>query len=178
MVAFPSVTWQNGGGLEVPVGWVDELDCGMVGNVPRVRLGVVLLVPEPAASEVDGLRRALSDESLQRIPPHLTLVPPVNVPERQMGAAIDVLRLASAETPPIRVELGPPQTFWPNSPVIYLAVTGDTQEIHRLRERVMRPPLEREVTWPFVPHVTLMDGAEPDSMPEALSSMNGYRPPV
>ena len=45
----------------------------------RVRLGVALLIPPPFDREVDGLRRALDDGSLGRIPAHLTLVPPVNV---------------------------------------------------------------------------------------------------
>ena len=47
----------------------------------RRRLGVVLLVPEPAATEIQGLRRAVDDPALDSIPPHLTLVPPVNVRE-------------------------------------------------------------------------------------------------
>jgi hypothetical protein len=46
--------------------------------VPRVRLASALLVPEPFAREIDGLRRALDDD-IDRVPPHLTLVPPVNV---------------------------------------------------------------------------------------------------
>jgi GNAT superfamily N-acetyltransferase len=46
---------------------------------PRHRLGVALLLDPPASSEVDGLRRALGDTGLGAVPPHVTLVPPVNV---------------------------------------------------------------------------------------------------
>lgn len=38
------------------------------------QLGVVLLIPPPIATEVDGLRRALGDGARPRIAPHVTLV--------------------------------------------------------------------------------------------------------
>ena len=60
---------------------------------------MALLVPEPVAAEVDGLRRALGDGSLGRIPPHLTLVPPVNVAEDDVPKALSVLRQAAAARP-------------------------------------------------------------------------------
>ena len=44
--------------------------------MPRMRLGVALLVPAPQSDEIDGLRRALDDPVLGRVPAHLTLVPP------------------------------------------------------------------------------------------------------
>ena len=43
-------------------------------EVPRLRLAVALLVPEPAATEIDGLRRALGDPGLGNVVPHITLI--------------------------------------------------------------------------------------------------------
>ncbi len=89
----------------------------------RVRLGVALLVPAPVAAELDGLRRALGDGALGRIPPHLTLVPPVNVRHDDLPAALAVLRAAAAATAgPVEVTLGPVATFHPDNPVVFLAV--------------------------------------------------------
>jgi 2'-5' RNA ligase len=90
--------------------------------VPKRRLGVVLLVPPPWAAEIDGLRRALGDGALGRIAPHLTLVPPVNVREEDVPAALAVLRSAAAEVdgPSLVVRLGPAATFSPENPVVYL----------------------------------------------------------
>ncbi len=53
--------------------------------------------PPPLAEEIDGLRRAFGDRSLGRVPPHLTLVPPVNVAEGDLGQALAVLRAAAAD---------------------------------------------------------------------------------
>ncbi len=144
----------------------------------RVRLGVALLVPGPAAAEIDGLRRALGDGALGRMPPHLTLVPPLNVNIEALPAALAVLRSAAAAAGPIGVMLGPVATFHPDNPVVFLsvasAVGGAGREVHDLRDRVFRAPLARALTWPFFPHVTLADDLAPDRIPAALAALADY----
>lgn len=142
-------------------------------GMPKRRLGVVLLVPPPWSAEIDGLRRALGDGALGRIPPHLTLVPPVNVRADRVADALSVLRDAAAATPPFTVHLGPPATFLPVNPTVYLAVETDG-DVRRLRDRVFAEPLERPLTWDFVPHVTLADEAEPERIRSALEALAGY----
>jgi 2'-5' RNA ligase len=136
-----------------------------------VRLGVALLLPVPFDREVDGMRRALGDGTLGRMPAHLTLVPPVNVREDRLGAALAVLRGAAAATRPFTLTLGPPATFLPDNPTLYLAVAG---EVQALRDRVFVEPLARALTWPFVPHVTLADEADPDRIGAALEALADY----
>jgi 2'-5' RNA ligase len=144
--------------------------------VPRRRLGAVLLLTGRAAAEVDGLRRACGDRALGRVPSHLTLVPPVNVREDDLPAALTRLRAAAAAVRgPVDVTLGPPATFLPDNPVLYLDVGGPgLPAVHRLRETVFAYPLERSLTWPFVPHVTLADNAEPDRIEAALIALADY----
>ncbi|MDQ3681352.1 MAG: GNAT family N-acetyltransferase [Actinomycetota bacterium] len=141
----------------------------------RIRLGVALLLPPSLSAEVDGLRRAVGDGALGRVPAHLTLVPPVNVAEARLADALAVLRHAAAVTGPITLELGPPGTFLPANPVLYLGVDGDVAGVQALRERVMREPLARITTWPFVPHVTLADSATPEVIEAAISAFGRYR---
>ena len=147
--------------------------------MPNARLGVALLLPPGVAAEVDGLRRALGDGSLGRIPPHLTLVPPVNVREDRLGDALAVLRAAAARTRPFGLGLGPPATFLPATPVVHLAVDdGDgagLAALAALREAVFAEPLARPLTWPWVPHVTLADEAQPDRIAAAVTALAGYR---
>lgn len=149
--------------------------CASLKPVPKARLGVALLIPPPFAAEVDALRRAMADPALDRIPPHLTLVPPVNVRDDALDDALAVLRDAAAQTRPMTIAIGPPTTFLPVNPVLYLAVGGDLDAVSRLRERVFRPPLERSLTWPFMPHVTIADEADPARIEAALVAMAGYR---
>ena len=144
-------------------------------TVPRHRIGVVLLVPPPRAAEIQGLRRALGDGSLDRIPPHVTLVPPVNVVASSLDDALAVLRAAASATAPFPLELGPAVTFHPVTPVVYLAVGGDVGALGRLREAVFRPPLARPLSHDFVPHVTLADEMATARIPPAVAALADYR---
>jgi len=75
--------------------------------------------------------------------------------------------------------IGPPATFLPDNPVLYLEVGGpDLPGLGRLRDTVFGYPLERSLTWPFVPHVTLADGAEPDRIRAALVALADFTVPV
>lgn len=104
----------------------------------RRRVGVALLLPEPVASEVEGLRRACDDPALGTIAPHLTLVPPVNVRADDLGAALALLRAAAASCPPLALRLGPPVTFLPDEPVLYLAVAGAVGEADGVADATAR----------------------------------------
>jgi len=141
----------------------------------RQRLGVVLLVPQPLATEIDGVRRALGDGALGRIDPHITLVPPVNVNERDMSEALRVVREAASSAPPLTLDLGPVRTFAPVNPVVYLAVGGPADELASLREACLRGPLERQTQHDFVPHVTLSDELAPTRIEPALAALSDLR---
>lgn len=145
--------------------------------MPRLRLGVALLLPEPLASEVDGLRRACDDGAFGRVPPHLTLVPPVNVRVDDVPEALRVVRKAASTVRPFTLRLGPPSTFLPDTPTLHLAVGGRgdaTSVLRRLRDEVFRPPLERPLTFGFVPHVTIADDMAPERIVAAIAALSGF----
>src|SRR5207237_358554 len=76
---------------------------------------------------------------------------------------------------PFTRALGPPATLLPDSPTLYLGATGPgVAAVGELRDRVFQEPLERTLTWPFVPHVTLADEMAPERIEAALTSMAGY----
>jgi 2'-5' RNA ligase/GNAT superfamily N-acetyltransferase len=126
------------------------------------------------STEVDGLRRACGDGALGRVAPHLTLVPPVNVRDDRVRDALDVVRAAAARTRPFAVTLGPPATFAPASPVLYLRV-APVDAVTALRDAVFVPPLERRLTYDFVPHVTLAEEMLPASrLGAAVDALDGY----
>jgi hypothetical protein len=89
-----------------------------------------------------------------------------------------VLRAAAAAAgPELTVTLGPPTSFLPANPVLYLPVGGDVAAVEALRARVWAPPLTRALTWPFVPHVTLLDAGAgaPASAGEVRAAEAGER---
>jgi len=146
--------------------------------VPKVRLGVALVVPPPLDREIDTLRRATGDGTYGRVPPHCTLVPPVNGRTDRMDDACAVLRAAAAVTRPISARLGPPATFLPDNPVLYLPLEEGAAAVLALRQRVFREPLARPITWPFVPHVTVADEADAERIVAAQAALSDYRTDV
>ena len=135
---------------------------------------MAVLVPPPLRVEVDGLRRACGDAALGRVPAHVTLVPPVNVREEQVDAALGLLRSAGAAVPPFDLTLGPAATFAPDTPVLYLRVGGDVDALYRLRDLVFVPPLARQLTWPFVPHITLAQDLPDERLVAAVVALADF----
>jgi 2'-5' RNA ligase len=147
----------------------------------RHRLGVVLIVPEPWAAEVDGLRRALGDEALDRVAPHITLVRPVNVLEEDLPAALDGVHAAAAACPPLLLTLGRVRTFAPVNPVAYLEVTGAPEamgSLVALRDAVHTGPFDRSEDWPFVPHVTVCNDLPGHRLAASTEALSEYRADV
>jgi 2'-5' RNA ligase len=142
--------------------------------VVRRRLGVALLVPPPHDAAIDALRLAVGDGSLGRVPAHVTLVPPVNVREDALPAALARVREAAAAAPArLTVVAGPPATFLPDNPVLHLPVVP-AETLEPLRDKVFREPLWREPAWPYVPHVTLADELPEDRLLAAVDALAGY----
>ncbi len=129
------------------------------------------------ADEIDGLRRALGSSELERIAPHCTLVPPVNVPEADVGHACALLRSAAARSGPLRVRLGPPATFFPPNPVCYLQVTGDVEGLAVAPGWAPGRPAgasggaRRRA---FVPHVTIRQKMDPELIAPALELLSHF----
>lgn len=143
----------------------------------RQRLGVVLLVPQPLATQVDGVRRALGDGALGRIPAHLTLVPPVNVSERDLPSAFGVVRAAAAASPALDLRLGPVTTFQPVNPVAYLAVDGPAASmaaLSTLHDACLAGPLQRPQDHDFVPHVTVADEQSGTRLDAAVTALADF----
>jgi 2'-5' RNA ligase/GNAT superfamily N-acetyltransferase len=140
----------------------------------KIRFGVALVIDEPIARDIDVLRRALGDGALQRIMPHITIVPPVNIDESRVDACLEILRDAAIETRPFHVSLGDVATFMPANPVIYLNI-DPAKEVLRLRDSVFRGPLNKKEDHEFVPHVTICDEASEEKINGALLALSAYR---
>lgn len=126
------------------------------------------------------MRRQLGARALGRIPPHITLVPPLDVPRAELPAVLLLLERAAGRSRPLTFVLGPPATFFPPTPVVYLEVAGDLDALEDLRLSLCAGPLarvagRRRERRPFVPHLTLDQRIDPARIPAALGSFADYR---
>lgn len=139
----------------------------------RRRWGVVLLFDAVTTAEIHGLRRALGSPMLERVPPHITLVPPVNVRSADVGPAMDALRAAGAAHRPVSLRIGPAVTFAPVTPVLYLGVHGGAP-LAELAARCRSGPLDRPQQFPYVPHVTLHEEADDELISAGIVALRSY----
>jgi len=140
----------------------------------RRRLAVVLLVPSPLATEIDGIRRACGDPRLGRIASHITLVPPINVGEDAVSDAVDLCRKAAAATPALHLTLGAPSTFAPTTPLAWLSVGGDINSATDLRARLDTGPLARPADHPFVAHLTISGIVATDRLHSMIRALSDF----
>jgi len=140
----------------------------------RYRLGVVARLPEPLAIHVQAWRRALGDPAAGRIAPHLTLVPPQTVAERDLDRAVALVERAAEAAVPFLVELAGAATFLPGSPVAYLVVREGRPALEALEAALLESPLDRR-THPFHPHVTVAQDLPPDRIEAAAAELAGFR---
>ncbi len=151
---------------------------GQTSEVSKRRLAVVLRLPDPCSTEIDGLRRALGDTQMRRIVPHITVIPPVNVRDEDLDEVCSVVRAAAASQPSaLEVAIGPVTTFAPANPVLYLAVEP-VESVRAVFEACLSGPLDRPQKREFVPHVTIDINRPDDEHPVAISLLSGYRAEV
>src|ERR687895_2527052 len=137
-----------GGASSPPRPPQERLCHGQADPMTRPRLGVVARLPEPLAIHVQAWRRALGDPTAGRVAPHLTLVPPQTVAERDLHRAVALVERAAAEAVPFLVELDGAATFLPEAPVAYLVVREGGPALQALEVALQASPLERR-THPF-----------------------------
>jgi 2'-5' RNA ligase/8-oxo-dGTP pyrophosphatase MutT (NUDIX family) len=141
--------------------------------VPKRRLGVVVLLPEPVATHVQAWRRALREPTHARIAPHLTLAPPQAVAEERLPAAVALVDGAAAGGRPAAVTLHGTGTFLPDCPVTYLAVADGATALAALEAALRTDPLGRR-THPFLPHVTVAQELPPAELEAAAADLAGF----
>lgn len=132
-------------------------------------LGVTIVLPEPWAARVRGVRLAVGDPHGNAIPPHVTLLPPTAVEKTDLDAvAAHVVRVA-ARSVPFTLRVAGVGTFRPVSPVVFLGVAEGGPAIDALQQdlRAADGPLNRDLRFPFHPHITLAHEVDDAALDQA-----------
>jgi 2'-5' RNA ligase len=137
-------------------------------------IGVALALPEPWATELQDYRTGLGDATAGLIPTHITLVPPVDLTEDEIGQAETHLAEAAAQTDPFKVHLRGTGTFRPVSPVVFVSVAEGISECEQLASRVRKGPLDVPLQYPYHPHVTVAHHLPDDAMDRAFDELAGF----
>jgi 2'-5' RNA ligase len=118
------------------------------------RVGVLIPVPEPHQSRLDGYRAELAGQAPET-PAHITLVPPTDVATASLPSVTEHLARVAGASTPFDVVVRGTGTFRPLTPVVYLDVVAGADDCGRLAARTGSGPLTSTPRFPYHPHVTL-----------------------
>ncbi|MEU5809048.1 MULTISPECIES: 2'-5' RNA ligase family protein [unclassified Streptomyces] len=141
-----------------------------------VTLGVSIAVPEPHGTQLQELRAGFGDAAAHGIPTHVTLVPPTEVDADRLPEIRAHLAEVAAAFGPFAMRLEGTGTFRPLSPVVYVKVAEGGAGCTRLQGLVRDPagPLDRELAFPYHPHVTVAHGISEEAMDLAFAELADY----
>jgi 2'-5' RNA ligase len=148
--------------------------------VPRSRstppqtavLGVVVLVPEPWSQLLVDWRAKVGDPQASVVPPHVTLLPPTEVPVAERPVISGHLAQVARSHPPFDMHLSGTGTFDPVSAVVFVAVARGIGDCELLAGDVRRGPLTRSLSYPYHPHVTVAHDVPEDMLEMVYSGLS------
>lgn len=137
-------------------------------------IGIIIAIPEPWVTHLTELRRSLGDEQANRVPAHITLLPPTAVNTRDREALIHHLSTIAQRHQAFTVTLRGSDSFRPVSPVAFVKVDGGAQECTELAEDIRSGILDVDLRFPYHPHVTLAHGLDDASLDAALDATTDF----
>jgi 2'-5' RNA ligase len=134
-------------------------------------IGVVLDIPEPWASYLQASREGFGDTQARAIPTHVTLLPPTSVPLSRVDEIVAHLATVARRLTPFEVLLEGTDTFRPVSPVVFVRVALGGDGCDAVQRAVRTGPLQRDLTFPFHPHVTVAHHLDDDALDRAAKEL-------
>jgi 2'-5' RNA ligase len=139
-----------------------------------VMLGVAVAIPQPYATVLSNWRRQVGDPAADLSRPHVTLLPPTPVPVEAMADIEKHLAEAAAEGEPFMMHLAGTGTFRPKSPVVFIQISRGVSHCELLEKSIRQGPLERDLNFPYHPHVTVAQDIADDGLDEAYDGLAGF----
>lgn len=139
-----------------------------------VLLGVAIAIPQPHATVLTNWRREIGDPAADLVWPHVTLLPPTPVPVAAMADVERHLTEVAAAGEPFLMHLSGTGTFRPTSPVVFIQISRGVGDCELLEKAIRQGPLERDLDYPYHPHVTVAHEIPDSALDEAYDGLAGF----
>ncbi len=140
----------------------------------ELTVGVAIAIPQPHASALTGWRRRVCDPAADLVSPHVTLLPPTPVEPSDLPDIEKHLAEVAAQAQPFTMHLAGTGTFRPATAVVFVQVARGVGDCESLEAAIRRGPLERELCFPFHPHVTVAHDIDDAALDEAYDGLSGF----
>lgn len=138
-------------------------------------IGVAIPVPEPWGSELRERRAEFGDTQAALIPSHVTLLPPMDVPDHALETVYAKLAVDATTVDPFVMRLRGTGTFRPVSPVVFVTVSEGISSTEQLAKHVRDGLLdEGELEFPYHPHVTVAHHVSDAALDRAYEVLSDF----
>jgi 2'-5' RNA ligase len=137
-------------------------------------IGVSIAIPSPHAEMLQAKRASFGDPLAECIPTHVTLLPPTEVAEEELEAAVKHLEEVAAQGRPFPMVLRGTGTFRPTSPVVFVQVSGGIADCELLEKEVRQGPLDRPLDFYYHPHVTVAHHVPEPNLDQAFTDLSDF----
>lgn len=137
-------------------------------------IGILLAIPEPYGGELRARRRAYGDPQAETVPMHVTLLPPTEIDSAAAAQIEGHLAAIAARGRPFRMRLRGTGTFRPISQVVFVRVERGLPECIELEAQVRAGVLDRELQFPYHPHVTVAHGLDDAQLDAAQADLADF----
>ncbi|HEY2298813.1 MAG TPA: 2'-5' RNA ligase family protein [Jatrophihabitans sp.] len=137
-------------------------------------LGVAIAIPAPHAAVLTSWRHRVGDPAADLVFPHVTLLPPTAVEPGDLPDIEKHLEDVAQHARPFVMHLAGTGTFRPTTPVVFVQVARGVGDCEELESAIRRGPLERELDFPYHPHVTIAHDIDDPSLDAAYDGLAGF----
>jgi 2'-5' RNA ligase len=136
-------------------------------------IGVILGFPREIADELRRWRASFGDPLAATVPAHITLV--TTTVTQDWEATCRHVRDVARRQKPFTVTIAGTGSFRPVSPVVFLKVEAGFRECVSLHRKLQAGPLQRDLPFPYHPHVTVAHDVAPECLDKAERALKNYR---
>jgi 2'-5' RNA ligase len=142
--------------------------------VPATTIGIAISIPEPWRACLDAARFRAGDPAAGTIPAHVTLLGPSELTESAFAATPAHLTRVASRHRPFTLRLNGTGTFRPVTEVVFVAVTRGADVCERLAADIRSGPLDRELSYPYHPHVTVAQDVPTDRLDRVAAELAAF----
>ncbi|GAA4908629.1 2'-5' RNA ligase family protein [Stackebrandtia albiflava] len=137
-------------------------------------VGVAIPIPQPWGRQLDEARARTGDPQAPHVPSHVTLLGPTEVAAERMDTVEQHLARAAADHHAFEIHLRGSGTFRPVTEVVFVTVARGISECEKLEAVVRSGPLQKELTYPYHPHVTVAQSVPTEALDAVFEELADF----
>lgn len=140
---------------------------------PGHTIGIALRIPEPYEGVLDAARMRYEPEAGD-MPPHVTILAPIDVDADALPAVIRHLAEVASTVAAFPLTLKGVGTFRPVSSVVFVNVVEGAEECALLERQVRSGDMAVETRFPYHPHVTIAHDVPEPVLDAAVEELGDF----